>query len=203
MPLSIKSLIAVSSHPHGCVSWNKPIYLIKSFCFSHTLTGVWVEIFVVPDSWQWNMSHPHGCVSWNSIAPGVLRDSRIVTPSRVCELKLIYCWIIQQFPSHTLTGVWVEMTYSHWSKSNLFCHTLTGVWVEILYRKYKVWHHTCHTLTGVWVEIQVNFFVTEPNCGHTLTGVWVEISNLSRRHKYISHTLTGVWVEMYLFAVVG
>ena len=54
---------------------------------SHTLTGVWVEIaHVLIDS-----------------------ETGAVTPSRVCELKLVRnehgYWDIR----HTLTGVWVEI----------------------------------------------------------------------------------------------
>ena len=54
------------SHPHGCVSWNPENTKIKKYFESHTLTGVWVEIFIC----------------------GWIANIFVVTPSRVCELKL-------------------------------------------------------------------------------------------------------------------
>ena len=76
----------VRSHPHGCVSWNQSRIYQTTFCNSHTLTGVWVEMkssitraarfshtltgvwVEIPKIWQYIrlcVSHPHGCVSWN------------------------------------------------------------------------------------------------------------------------------------------
>ena len=67
------------------LKWKFCIWAMYWSC--HTLTGVWVEIFVVSDSWQWNISsHPHGCVSWNPY-PAANCSGCGVTPSRVCELK--------------------------------------------------------------------------------------------------------------------
>ena len=67
----------ISSHPHGCVSWNVLVY------YPHSSI---------------KQSHPHGCVSWNCI--GGRNGTRTkVTPSRVCELK----YQIQQeyYPRYT------------------------------------------------------------------------------------------------------
>ena len=54
--------------------------------YSHTLTGVWVEIVTRLSSALQPVSHPHGCVSWN-IAAYIDKLFNGVTPSRVCELK--------------------------------------------------------------------------------------------------------------------
>ena len=56
-----------ASHPHGCVSWNLPCWhgWYKVLC--HTLTGVWVEI----------------------VQPPLFLMISSVTPSRVCELKYL------------------------------------------------------------------------------------------------------------------
>ena len=65
---------------------------------SHTLTGVWVEIFASANVWHPLLSHPHGCVSWNLF---LLRHWKMywVTPSRVCELKLIFRCIYKIYQS--------------------------------------------------------------------------------------------------------
>ncbi len=147
-----KRLIAVLSHPHGCVSWNQVSTALFIGRIGHTLTGVWVEILrrfifrflrrVTPsrvcelkyqfgDSFRkrtvtpsrvcelkcrksgqrqrTNGSHPHGCVSWNIREENYCRNFP-VTPSRVCELKCLSISLIFSFYSHTLTGVWVEIT---------------------------------------------------------------------------------------------
>ena len=149
----------VSSHPHGCVSWNgyhtttyqrwevtpsrvcelKYSELVKEYreaishtltgvwveiwylsytltaFLGHTLTGVWVEIFTVYYITVSYESHPHGCVSWNYILP-----RKRLLPSR-----------------HTLTGVWVEIFKSAISLVHPQGHTLTGVWVEIYFKEAK------------------------------------------------------------------
>ena len=98
-------------------------------------------------------SHPHGCVSWNAPHCAWVSQTCQVTPSRVCELKWItsavqiWCgvtpsrvcelksntamqWVTLN-PSHTLTGVWVEISGRLSVSSAKYRHTLTGVWVEI------------------------------------------------------------------------
>ena len=75
------------SHPHGCVSWN---ILIQSINLSA-------------------MSHPHGCVSWNKNVYNFFNNLSFVTPSRVCELKLLFRYSNYITQCHTLTGVWVEI----------------------------------------------------------------------------------------------
>ena len=141
-----------------------------------------------------------------------------VTPSRVCELKLIkYLRNYLSSLSHPHGCVSWNLKVSSGSFKGMR-HTLTGVWVEIFCACSKsLWTYS-HTLTGVWVEIapftvNVAFFIS-----HTLTGVWVEISwsvcgffrNKSHPHGCVSwntptnivkpnvysHTLTGVWVEI-------
>ena len=185
------------SHPHGCVSWNPDGEFDRVADYSHTLTGVWVEMPITTTTVSpYFLSHPHGCVSWNL-------------------LKQEENWLVPI--SHTLTGVWVEMRwYQSWKR--LPCHTLTGVWVEIPLKSSTRTPLTCHTLTGVWVEISyIN--ALEDKISHTLTGVWVEICRqpyqwqckTSHPHGCVSwnvsivcshgrnqagHTLTGVWVEM-------
>ena len=102
---------------------------------SHTLTGVWVEISAAAMSCRSRRSHPHGCVSWNVDTMEEIKPL-LVTPSRVCELKSTLQSIFISAIGHTLTGVWVEMLRSIWSRKSL-CHTLTGVWVEI-YNFYRL-----------------------------------------------------------------
>ena len=98
---------------------------------SHTLTGVWVEIF--------------GCYRY--ITKYI---SHTLTGVWV---EIVLNFIISPFSSsHTLTGVWVEMgtTALTWTRQS---HTLTGVWVEIVFATVGVDFGGRHTLTGVWVEI--------------------------------------------------
>ena len=101
-----------ASHPHGCVSWN-PLHDINYLLpYSHTLTGVWVEILNQQRILNQNQrhtltgvwveilsggfhsiahtSHPHGCVSWNL--------PKSFGYAEIC---------------HTLTGVWVEIIGYH------------------------------------------------------------------------------------------
>ena len=81
----------ISSHPHGCVSWNvsiipPPADVKKSHphgCVSWNVLLIHLYAFL--------MSHPHGCVSWNVKLTKSRRDRR----------------------GHTLTGVWVEMWRIH------------------------------------------------------------------------------------------
>ena len=140
------------SHPHGCVSWNANQIMNGEFN---------------------SKSHPHGCVSWNIkkiISEGTII---IVTPSRVCELKLKQGLKKQGLEGHTLTGVWVEMLWgvlslvpilSHphgcvsWNDHGTAVDHFNGVTPSrVCELKCKDIHNTTkfhrHTLTGVWVEI--------------------------------------------------
>ena len=76
---------------------------------SHTLTGVWVEIWM---------------------AEGYC-EVGTVTPSRVCEFKFLIHDEDDTYSGHTLTGVWVEILLTESVLLQRSCHTLTGVWVEI------------------------------------------------------------------------
>ena len=95
------------SHPHGCVSWNFWDFPKRLMQESHPHGCVsWNWTKRTWGIWLW--SHPHGCVSWNrDMIDGLL--NRIVTPSRVCELKWYDYKAIKDCQCHTLTGVWVEM----------------------------------------------------------------------------------------------
>ena len=104
-------------------------FLLLKMYFSHTLTGVWVEILEMLYHNDFKTSHPHGCVSWNAypVAQSVFQASHphgcvswnlmlseyfpktAVTPSRVCELKWKHFQDKDSRPGHTLTGVWVEI----------------------------------------------------------------------------------------------
>ena len=81
--------IFFKSHPHGCVSWNSPnVSVILTCTPSHHHGCVcWNRSGTYP--YHRTESHPHGCVSWNEI-------SSIQTITPIC---------------HTLTGVWVEISY--------------------------------------------------------------------------------------------
>ena len=97
------------SHPHGCVSWNTYIFSDVPWNFLSHPHGCVSWNSAHRRHWrekQW--SHPHGCVSWN-IKAVTESFNAAVTPSRVCELKLSL--MVRQAPwnFHTLTGVWVEM----------------------------------------------------------------------------------------------
>ena len=147
---------------------------------------------------------------------------RLVTPSRVCELKCITRNIDVAAAGHTLTGVWVEI----WRKA-CYCrdrerHTLTGVWVEIYQRLSRLFFQMRHTLTGVWVEMSASLLASEYSQSHPhgcvswnykVGRLWTlchvtpsrvcELKCLSCRTVRIpgSHTLTGVWVEMAISVI--
>ena len=76
-----------SSHPHGCVSWNLTKFSLFSIILSHPHGCVsWNFIFL--KGGLLCVSHPHGCVSWNDRFV-IIEFNYDVTPSRVCELKLL------------------------------------------------------------------------------------------------------------------
>ena len=82
--------------------------MLFSFLSRHTLTGVWVEIIATMYSY-FSPSHTLTGV-WVEIPnPDGTDVFRLVTPSRVCELKFSWWVIFLQGVRHTLTGVWVEM----------------------------------------------------------------------------------------------
>ena len=190
------------SHPHGCVSWNANQIMNGEFN---------------------SKSHPHGCVSWNIkkiISEGTII---IVTPSRVCELKLKQGLKKQGLEGHTLTGVWVEMLWgvlslvpilSHphgcvsWNDHGTAVDHFNGVTPSrVCELKCKDIHNTTkfhrHTLTGVWVEMK-NSRRLLICCSHTLTGVWVEINEGALfLTKFPCHTLTGVWVEISFTDIIN
>ena len=121
----------VGSHPHGCVSWNISEIFLQAKIFSHTLTGVWVEIgrlFDIPSASAVTPSR----VCELKFGQGVnMPQTYSVTPSRVCELKFVLGMIVGFIIGHTLTGVWVEIYNLLRGRPPPTCHTLTGVWVEI------------------------------------------------------------------------
>ena len=103
--------LKLESHPHGCVSWNFKqqkeekdwkVTLSRVCELKYFLQGnrTWVR-YVTPSrvcelkyvvmifDHKAPLSHPHGCVSWNSV---VHPDDYL-------------------FRGHTLTGVWVEISY--------------------------------------------------------------------------------------------
>ncbi len=143
------------------------------------------------------MSHPHGCVSWNS------RFSLCALLGDRSHPHGCVSWNLQKTPlysqamSHTLTGVWVEISdilhFRTWLKS----HTLTGVWVEILFLINNNCNLAGHTLTGVWVEIWFQFLYLLI-CNVTPSRVCELKLPLSYCTKtWFCHTLTGVWVEIW------
>ena len=182
------------SHPHGCVSWNvnkekwvdrqgvtpSRVCELKSFKFSfllmsvgHTLTGVWVEIWIC---YSESFSKRHTLTGvWVEIG-GHRKDIDeqfghtltgvwveiphrpcmcrcvTVTPSRVCELKLPTKVCNSSLLGHTLTGVWVEIIAFGSSLSAIIV-TPSRV-CELKSLAFQVFINVlCHTLTGVWVEI--------------------------------------------------
>ena len=171
--------IEKTSHPHGCVSWNLPIFYnlfnqlvtpsrvceLKWPCRQwhgslqrHTLTGVWVEISNFGGFWMEDLGH-------------------------------------------TLTGVWVEIPkklinklYNKWSHP----HGCVS-WNLISYGIYKFFSgshpHGCVSWNSPIRKRERLKKVTPSrvcelkyypdadgniNVSHTLTGVWVEIHNLLR-----------------------
>ena len=134
----------ISSHPHGCVSWNTEVKIMEKFTVSHTLTGVWVEICYTGETFLVKLkSHPHGCVSWNVIYTASIY--------KACESHPHGCvsWNVLAIITRVLD----------------FCHTLTGVWVEMNNSKQSL-KHLSHTLTGVWVEISVTEFTSSFRASH-------------------------------------
>ena len=183
-----------ASHPHGCVSWNflhmganfgevvtpsrvcelkSSCVMLFSFLSRHTLTGVWVEIIATMYSY-FSPSHTLTGV-WVEIPnPDGTDVFRLVTPSRVCELKWISYNYVSALGSHTLTGVWVEIFTVYYITVSYESHPHGCVsWNYILPRKRLL--PSRHTLTGVWVEMPPKTAWDVWQTRHTLTGVWVEI----------------------------
>ena len=123
-------LLFLLPHPHGCVSWNTDFINVRidyratpsrvcelkfgnvrslDSAESHTLTGVWVEIFLINFRFLYWQCHTLTGV-WVEMT--------------VKSFNILFLW------SHTLTGVWVEIIKLRFIKLYL-SHTLTGVWVEI------------------------------------------------------------------------
>ena len=142
-----------ASHPHGCVSWNSDFKEIDTFSDCHTLTGVWVEIWIV------YMSTP-------------LRRS--VTPSRVCELKSpVRRAVSLEIMSHPHGCV----SWNHYGAAPFLWYvssTLTGVWVEISALPDFSTRHASHPHGCVSWNFKIRKHIINGG-GHTLTGVWVEI----------------------------
>ena len=118
----------------------------------------------------------------------------IVTPSRVCELKLGYELSTYDTVSHTLTGVWVETANIKLLTVSL-CHTLTGVWVETeakwLWKKKKRSHpHGCVSWNFSKISPETKSMMSHPHGCVSWNPVVLNVSAFD-----VSHTLTGVWVE--------
>ena len=185
------------SHPHGCVSWN-PDTWTHSRMYCHVTPSRVCELKskAMSKNPLCSPSHPHGCVSWNE---------KCIEPLR-------------EFHSHTLTGVWVEITWlciiflyfgmSHphgcVSWNVVFwclwtCRKVTPSRVCELKsqgRQKLAYARASHTLTGVWVEMWHWCPPIGWRC-HTLTGVWVEMVIIPIADAISAgHTLTGVWVEI-------
>ena len=140
---------------------------------SHPHGCVSWNVTIKLDFFNFPWSHPHGCVSWNFFI------------SRQPKFRF----------SHTLTGVWVEMTIFTVTGLQNIRHTLTGVWVEIQ-RATGPLQVLGHTLTGVWVEIcQVkhNYLQTQSHPHGCVS--WNSDRSKQTLYDY-GHTLTGVWVEI-------
>ena len=81
------SINVLSSHPHGCVSWNSEKYWHSCILL---VTPSRVCELKLKCFFKYSVplrSHPHGCVSWNFINAQLFQTNNKVTPSRVCELK--------------------------------------------------------------------------------------------------------------------
>ena len=140
------------SHPHGCVSWNPLPRLSCRTVHSHTLTGVWVEIYVCNKRGKNSTVTPSRVCELKSSSVVSFVISKNVTPSRVCELKCRR--MLHPLQNFVTPSRVCELKSAAWRLSDRQnCHTLTGVWVEIKTPVWAVLHWPCHTLTGVWVEI--------------------------------------------------
>ena len=84
-----------------------------------------------------------------------MEEAIFVTPFGECGLKLSYAVRAQPYTSHSLRGVWIEIT------KNIICITKS----------------TGHSLRGVWIEIVKESFDTTTPMGHSLRGVWIQISS--------------------------
>ena len=127
------AVITVTSHPHGCVSWNCRLFGYIRGINRHTLTGVWVEMSASIASAMSRISHTLTGV-WVEIL-SVHQRTMIplhVTPSRVCELKLIFAHAAPAAVEVTPSRVCELKFRSSWPFRFLRRrHTLTGVWVEM------------------------------------------------------------------------
>ena len=152
--------IGSSSHPHGCVSWNKNKLLSR---------------IASPQS------HPHGCVSWNFLHMGVYSYIR-VTPSRVCELKFY----------DIDTGDTINVV-----TPSRVCELKSPFRCSFRQRNLVTPSRVCELKSEV---PDINWFTLR----HTLTGVWVEIMVWNAELPILlSHTLTGVWVEMVIMPLLA
>ena len=165
-----------SSHPHGCVSWNRikdkallfrhvtpsrvcelksaAVKTITAERLRHTLTGVWVEMqTMVLRQPRVVQSHPHGCVSWN---------------------RLLLPYPAEKF-SHTLTGVWVDIFRAASSRASASSVTPSRV-CELKFELVDSGTVLCVTPSRVCELKSRGVRVSVIVMRHTLTGVWVEIT---------------------------
>ena len=101
-----------------------PRYWAK-FTKSHTLTGVWVEMWDLTYTAIPVTSHPHGCVSWN-FGDSSSTMCRKVTPSRVCELKF-FISVHFQFISLVTPSRVCELKYNYANRRVCKCVTPSRV----------------------------------------------------------------------------
>ena len=163
---SVAIKIIFLSHPHGCVSWN----LLCSHCrdkrFSHTLTGVWVEIAIVKCTCK-EIRHTLTGV-WVEIQQFYRRScSKNVTPSRVCELKCQMRIPIIPAISHTLTGVWVEIghfkdVYFNTASHPHGCVSWNKKWNDLGHTVYVTPSRVCE-LKSIKIKLSVLKFAVTPS----------------------------------------
>ena len=144
-------------------------------------------------------------------------SAKRVTPSRVCELKSVNVYKLQQAePSHPHGCVSWNYLNGELSES-LNCHTLTGVWVEICDGFYAqnttmVTPSRVCELKSIIIQINNILQMSHPhgcvswNCPRVLLMLKQQVTpsrvcelkyiRVSQDPAGCCHTLTGVWVEI-------
>ena len=158
------------SHPHGCVSWNHHVFINNKRFFvtpsrvcelkyvlevwnnveiCHTLTGVWVEIQQQLFPFVWECRHTLTGVWVEMICRHGWEPTRMVTPSRVCELK--YCMDYYCVACNSVTPSRVcELKCNCWTSCSKKTRVCELKWYQC---RCNLPSYRRHTLTGVWVEI--------------------------------------------------
>ena len=191
--------MSMVSHPHGCVSWNfyNSFSAIYRTSHPHGCVSWNIQAILV---WLNLKSHPHGCVSWNNNQLKFILPRHQSHPHGCVSWNCCCIFYNDFHKSHTLTGVWVEITDDGINVPNSIVTPSRVCELKSAKKSKKSNDDDGHTLTGVWVEIMLISVTSIPILSHPHGCVsWNSLKILSDLPQEC-HTLTGVWVEISSYA---